>query len=130
MPFAVDIQQIAPVIPVANVKDAIDWYQRALGFQSGYINRDDSDAAGDSWNYALLENNAVQLHLSKIDAGDATLSSPGNCYLFVKDIRGLHKHLTEMQAGVGPLQAMPWGQLECWLHDPDGNRLVLSANEE
>ncbi|TWU09669.1 Glyoxalase-like domain protein [Symmachiella macrocystis] len=129
MSFVANIQQIVPVIAVANVKDAIDWYQRALGFKAGFINRDAADETGETWNYALLDNNGAQLHLAKIVSDDATLSSPCNCYLFVENIFALHEHLTTLQADVTPLQAMPWGNLECWLHDPYGNRLVLSAEE-
>ncbi|WP_339907111.1 VOC family protein [Symmachiella dynata] len=129
MSFAANIQQIAPVIAVANVKDAIDWYQRTLGFKAGFINRDAADETGASWNYALLDNNVAQLHLAKIVADDATLSSPCNCYLFVENIHAIHEHLSAMQADVTPVQAMSWGNLECWLHDPYGNRLVLSAEE-
>ena len=96
---------------------------------AGFINRDTADETGESWNYALLDNNSAQLHLAKIVSGDATLSSPCNCYLFVENIHALHEHLTALQTEVSPLETMPWGNLECWLHDPYGNRLVLSAEE-
>lgn len=121
------ISQIAPVLPVSDVKAAIDWYGRALGFEPGHINREEGDVSGASWNYALLDKDDSQLHLARTVVDDATLSSPANCYLFVSDMKALHAHLAAMGANVSGVQEMPWGSAECWLHDPDGNRLVLSA---
>ncbi|MDP6358990.1 MAG: VOC family protein [Planctomycetota bacterium] len=117
----------APVFAVADVKSAINWYSRALGFTPQYVNREEGDEAGISWNYALIENDAVEIHLARRSQDDATLSSPSNCYLFMEDVHTLHGHLSAMDANVTALEHMPWGNTECWLHDPDGNRLVLSA---
>jgi len=120
--MSADIRQIAPVLPVADVRAAAAWYERALGFQVGFVNED-----GGQCNYALLDRGGLPLHLSRIDPNDPTLRAPANCYLYVDAIEPLHQHLMEIGANVGELQTMPWGQRECWLHDPDGNRLVLSA---
>lgn len=120
------IERIAPVLTVADVKMAIDWYGRALGFNPFYINREEGDESGASWNYALLGNGDTEIHLGRTVADDATLSSPSNCYVFVSDIETLHKQLSAMAAEVAEIMEMPWGSLECWLHDPYGNRLVLA----
>ena len=121
-----EISNIAPVLTVSDIKAAIGWYDAALGFSSLFINREDGDETGGSWTYALLQNGDAELHLCRAVADDATLSSPSNCYVFVRDIGPLHQHLSAMGANVSALEEMPWGTLECWLHDPDGNRLVLS----
>jgi uncharacterized glyoxalase superfamily protein PhnB len=120
------VRLAAPVFAVTDVKAAIDWYSDALGFASKYVNREEGDDTGISWNYALLENDSVEIHLSRKLQEDETLSSPSNCYLFLNEIDSLHEHLTQMNANVTDLEKMPWGNTECWLHDPDGNRLVLS----
>lgn len=125
--MAAKIDRIAPVLTVTDVKAAIDWYARAFGFAPGYVNRDDGDETGASWNYALLETGGTEIHLCKTVADDVTLSSPSNCYVFVSDINASYKHLSAMGADVAQVTEMPWGSFECWLHDPYGNRLVLSA---
>ena len=123
-----NILNISPVLTVADVKAAIAWYGRAFGFSPTYINRDD-DETGESWNYALLEVGDREIHLCKRLASDATLSSASNCYFYVADVRSLHKQLSEMGADITEPEEMPWGNVECWLHDPDGNRMVLSCPE-
>ena len=120
------IRRIAPVLTVSDVKAAIDWYGRALGFKPGYINRAAGDETGASWNYALLDNGDTEIHLCRTVAEDDTLSSPSNCYVFVSDIEAWHKHLSAMATDVAEIMEMPWGSVECWLHDPYGNRLVLA----
>jgi catechol 2,3-dioxygenase-like lactoylglutathione lyase family enzyme len=120
------VRLAAPVFAVADVKAAIDWYSNALGFAPKYINREEGDDTGISWNYALIENDTVEIHLARKLQEDETLSSPSNCYLFLNEIHSLHEHLTKMNANVTDLGKMPRGNTECWLHDPDGNRLVLS----
>ena len=122
-----NISRISPVFAVEDVKAAIAWYGQAFGFSTTYINRHDGDEAGDSWNYALLTTNNREIHLCKRLTNDETVSSPSNCYFFVEDIHALHAHLSQMGADVTDLQEMPWGNIECWLHDPDGNRMVLSC---
>jgi uncharacterized glyoxalase superfamily protein PhnB len=122
-----NIRRISPVFAVEDVKAAIDWYGRALGFAATYINRDDGDDSGESWNYALLAAGDKEIHLCKKISNDATLSSASNCYFYVDEIRTLHGHLSRIGADVTDLMEMPWGNVECWLHDPDGNRMVLSC---
>lgn len=119
--------RISPVFPVAKVKEAIEWYRIALGFLPMFINDQDEDETGASWVYAILKNGDLEIHLCQIQPDDETLSSPSNCYLYVDDIQSLHAHVSSLEAQVTALMEMPWGNLECWLHDPDGNRIVLSA---
>ena len=118
--------RVAPVLTVGNLKAAIAWYREALGFEPVFINRADGDQTGESWVYALIDHDDAQIHLSKIVRDDRTLSSPSNCYVYVEQIEQLHDRLQELGADVTAVEEMPWGNRECWLHDPDGNRLVLS----
>ena len=121
------INRISPVLSVSNIKEAIDWYGKALGFLPTFINDQDEDEIGTSWTYALLKNGEAEIHLCKLQPNDETLSSPSNCYLYVDDIQTLYAHLSSIDANVTELMKMPWGNMECWLHDPYGNRLVLSS---
>ena len=125
-----NVNRISPVLPVSKVKEAIEWYEQALGFSLSFINDQDEDEIGDSWTYALLENGNSEIHLCKIQPNDETLCSPANCYLYIEDIQPVHTHLSSMDANVSDVMEMPWGNLECWLHDPDGNRIVLSSPGE
>ena len=122
-----EIDRVSPVLSVSDVKEAIEWYDRALGFTPSFVNREEGDGTGTSWNYALLDNNDIEIHLGKRVTDDQTVSSPSNCYMFVRNINTLHAHLLGLNADVSELTEMPWGNVECWLHDPYGNRLVLSA---
>jgi len=99
-----------------------------LGFESIFINRDDEDTTGKSWTYALLDGGGVSIHLCRVVPDDATLNSPTNIYVMVSNVRDLHARLQAADANVTELQEMPWESLECWRHDLDGNRIVLSDN--
>lgn len=121
------INRIAPVLAVADVKAAIDWYEKALGFLPSFINEQGEGKAETSCNYALLETGGAEIHLCINQPNDETLSSPSNCYLYIDDIQALHTHLLVMGANITELNEMPWGNMECWLHDPYGNRIVLSS---
>ncbi len=114
------INRISPVLPVSNIKEAIDWYGKALGFSPTVINDQEEDKIGHSWTYALLESGGIEIHLCQTQSNDETLSSPSNCYVYVQDIEALHTHLLVMNANVSDLTEMPWGNRECWLHDPYG----------
>ncbi len=122
-----DTNLAAPVLVVSHLKEAIQWYSDALGFTTTYINREEGDETGKSWNYALICNADVELHLCAEDASDPVLSSPSSCYLFLNEIEQLYHHLQELNADVSDLKTMPWGNTECWLNDPYGNRIVLSC---
>ena len=63
------IRRIAPVLTVSDVKAAIDWYGRALGFKPGYINR----AAGDE--------TAAYRRMSKLAAPDDKGYAPAHLWL-------------------------------------------------
>ena len=122
-----NLSRISPVLTVADVKTAIDWYGRAFGFRPTYVNRLEGDDSGESWNYALLETSDREIHLCQRLPSDETLSGPANCYFYVDDVHALRKHLSAMGADITEPEEMPWGNVECWLHDPDGNRMILSS---
>lgn len=121
----VTLDRVVPVFPVADVQAAVSWYQAALEFEASFIYQDNESDA--SWNYAVLINDSVEIHVSKKLTNDETLTSPANCYVFVIDIEPLHRHLVQVGTDVSELEELPWGNVECRLHDPDGNRLVLSC---
>lgn len=116
------IVRVSPVLPVQDVRSAIGWYEANLGFQATFVN----DEVGDCV-YGLLGAGQLEIHLCKRQLDDDTLRGPANCYFYVDDLRSLHTHLMAQGVDVDELSEMPWGSLECWLHDPDGNRIVLSC---
>ena len=118
-----------PLICVDDVEASSLWYQQLLDLTSGHGGRD--------YERLLSQGSLVlQLHRWDVDhqhgpLGDSTLRPYGNGVLLwfrcddfdaaVARARGLHAqivkepHLSEN------------GNWECWLHDPDGYKLVLTS---
>jgi len=120
------IRSISPVLSVNNIKESISWYKEQLDFKEIYINKEENDSTGESWNYALLECNGVEIHLALRSNSDKTLSSPTNIYMFINEISNLHKKLKANNCNISNLENMPWGNLECSLTDINENKIVLS----
>ena len=120
------IHRVTSVLPVSDVQAAIDWYKHSLGFSATIIH---NDAESDVPIYALLTTGQVEFHLCRRIEDDPTLCSPANCYLYVDGIEEIHARLIELNADMSDPVEMPWGNVEVQLHDPDGNRLILSQPE-
>jgi len=103
-------------IPVADSKEAADWYEKHLG-----LNR--VSPGGD----VMLLGNGMWMFLSRspgqtsnFEGGDGSVISP---FTFeTEDISTLHRSLTMSGICVEPIEDFGGCGLKFWFKDPDGNK--------
>lgn len=108
-------EQLVPILKVAAVQSALDWYGR-LGFVKEFEHRFSEDFPA----YVGITRDSMAIHLSE-HAGDATPDTL--MYLYVDDVDAIAK---EFDADV---EEQPWAR-EVELTDPDGNRLRIGTRTE
>ncbi|HVZ47643.1 MAG TPA: VOC family protein [Gemmatimonadaceae bacterium] len=104
-----------PMLPVADLRQAIDFYVDVLGFRLGF----------NAGTYGGVRRDAIEIHFFRTSAAD--LAERSGCRIEVTDIRGLYRAFRD--AGViapgGDIAAQPWGTTEFTVRDPDGNALTF-----
>lgn len=107
---------------VKNLKAAVDWYQRALGFQALYT------VPEFGWCEMASQTQGVRIGLSEIPVpgvNGAALLNFG-----VVDIKEAHRRLTAEQVHIeGPIQEIIGMTKLLTFYDPDGNRLMLYESQ-
>lgn len=116
---------VQPVLPVADVAAAAEWFCRVLGFDVDFLHGEPPVHGrvklGDrSWG------DPIYIHLS---LAEGEIRPSGQTRLHVgRNIDGLHAHA--VRSGATVLQApvdQPWGLREFTLQAPGGHRLVLGS---
>lgn len=104
-----------PMLPVANVRRAIDFYVDVLEFKL------DFNAGG----YGGVRRDAIEIHFWRTD--DPSLPRNSSCRIEVTEIRKLYS--AYRARGVvppdGDIAATPWGTTEFKVKDVDGNVLTF-----
>jgi uncharacterized glyoxalase superfamily protein PhnB len=121
------IHGLQPVLPVADVAAAVDWFCRVLGFAVDFV-------LGEPVNYARVKlgdgswGAPVYIHLQQTTL--AVLPC-GETRLHVgHDIDGLHAHALAQGARVLlPPTSQPWGLREIVLQGPAGHAIRLGAED-
>lgn len=112
------------MLPVANLRRAIDFYVDVLGFRLGF----------NAGSYGGVRRDAIEIHFARTDAAPATGSAgaPGpaersGCRIEVTEIRKLYTEFREKGVldPAGDIAAQPWGTTEFTVRDPDGNALTF-----
>jgi uncharacterized glyoxalase superfamily protein PhnB len=102
---------------VRNVLVAIEFYERALGFETVVT-------MGEPPNFALLVNGAVGLGLAEV--GAPAVADIACCYIDVDGVEALHDRCVEGGARIAnPLTRHPWGNYDFVVADPDGHQLAF-----
>lgn len=103
------------MLPVANLRRAIDFYVDTLGFRLGF----------NAGSYGGVRRDAIEIHFARTEV-DAPRERSG-CRIEVTEIRKLYSEFKER--GVidpgGDIAAQPWGTTEFTVRDPDGNALTF-----
>ena len=104
-----------PMLPVANLRRAIDFYVDVLGFRLGF----------NAGSFGGVRRDAIEIHFSLADAG--TPGERSGCRVEVTEIRRLYsafraKGVIDPLGDIGP---KPWGTTEFTVRDPDGNALTF-----
>jgi uncharacterized glyoxalase superfamily protein PhnB len=110
------LTRIAPEFPVANLRDAIEYYERKLGFRT--VMR---MPAGD---YAVLERDDVAIHLFQRE--DRKLL-PVGIHVFATDLDALWSELKANGAKiVQDIETKPWGNRDFRIRDDSGNEIKFT----
>jgi uncharacterized glyoxalase superfamily protein PhnB len=119
--MVVTFDRVAPVLPVRNVRDALEHY-RNLGFTTHAYDE------GDDPIYGFLEWGPVALHLARCPDLEPSKNTSA-CYLYVDDADALCERWR--QAGVGGRVDAPrdtdYGLREFVHVDRDGNLLRIGS---
>ncbi|MFI5310166.1 MAG: bleomycin resistance protein [Gemmatimonadales bacterium] len=104
-----------PMLPVANVRKAIDFYVDVLEFKLAFN-------AGE---YGGVRRDAIEVHFWHTD--DRTLPPNTSCRIEVTEIRKLYSAYRERGVihKAGDIEAKPWGTTEFAVMDVDGNCLTF-----
>src|SRR5579871_761212 len=70
-----------PVFPVADVAASIDWYRRMFGFEPRVVNPPGDEVPV----YAVLDRDAVSIHLLQSDEAPHGLAAPVQAQFWIED---------------------------------------------
>ncbi|MBL8688342.1 MAG: VOC family protein [Rhodospirillaceae bacterium] len=108
----------ASVFTVAEVPPSLRFYVEKLGFTIDF-------QMGEPATYAIIERDAVQLHLMP-KAQDPRGLGTSSIYVFTAGVDALHAHLVARGC---PIEVAPenfsYGMREMSVRDPDGNRVTF-----
>jgi len=114
----VKLSRIAPELPVADLDDAIKYYEQRLGFQVL-----SQMPAGD---YAIVGRDDVAIHLFKENGRS---SSPVGIHIFTEGLDELHAELQKRGASVSQgIVRKPWGNRDFRVHDDSGNEIKFTES--
>ncbi|MDA1081384.1 MAG: VOC family protein [Gemmatimonadetes bacterium] len=104
-----------PMLPVANLRQAIDFYVDVLGFRLGF----------NAGAYGGVRRDAIEIHFFRTD--EASAGERSGCRIEVTEIRRLYSDFRErgVVAPADEIVAKPWGTTEFTVRDPDGNALTF-----
>jgi uncharacterized glyoxalase superfamily protein PhnB len=119
------IKRAAPQLLVAELGDALAFYEHRLGFNVDFVYDDF---------YAAVSRDGATIHLKcapKLAAERAHRRSGEHldAFLDVSGVRDLHEEFTRRGVSViTPLEERPWGALDFSVEDPDDYILCFSES--
>jgi uncharacterized glyoxalase superfamily protein PhnB len=114
-------QNIVPVLKVADLARAIDFYTKTLGFAVAW--QAANDGGGEN---AMLHAGATSLLLSTGSHLGADPKFTGTLYFNMEQVREFFEQVREKVEIVWPLEEMEYGQTEFGIRDPDGYTLAFA----
>jgi uncharacterized glyoxalase superfamily protein PhnB len=112
-----------PTLPVLDLRDAIDFYERA-GF-GVRVYKEDEDDPGDGFAFVNYDGQIV-FDLDVVDIDPAR--NRAGCYLIVQDVDGWHARMAGDGLPVTALEDQPWGMREFALTDQWGNNIRIGRS--
>jgi uncharacterized glyoxalase superfamily protein PhnB len=105
--------RIAPEIPAADLRTALDYYEQKLGFR----------LAVETPDYAIVERDGVAIHLF----ADRQSSSCAGLHIFTSALDELYAELERRGAHISQtIERKPWGNREFRVKDASGNDLKFT----
>ncbi len=125
---------LSPYLVVKDADAALDFYQRAFGFQKKMAIPGPDGRTGHAemvWQDALImfgSECASTEHNMKSPATSG-VESPVGLYVYCEDVDALYAQAIKAGAkSVKPPQTMFWGDRMCSVHDPDGHHWSFATN--
>ncbi|MEO8316031.1 MAG: VOC family protein [Pseudomonadota bacterium] len=116
-----NFKDVMPVLRVADLQRAIDWYTGTLGFV--LLWRSPNDGGGEN---CVLREGSVKLMLSTgAHLGDKPVFT-GTLYFNTPGVAAFYDRIREKVEMVWPLQKMEYGTTEFGIRDPDGYVLAFA----
>jgi catechol 2,3-dioxygenase-like lactoylglutathione lyase family enzyme len=112
-----------PVLRVADLQRAIDWYTRVLGFDVSW--RSPNDGGGEN---CMLRAGESRLMLSTGSHLGDKPAFTGTLYFETNGVRDLYARVRDQVEIVWPLELMEYGALEFGVRDPDGYLLAFAEH--
>lgn len=116
------------VIPVGDIYEIIEWYERVLGFETRYIHGSGKRGETEDFaNYAIVGRDLVEVHFI-MDEGGAiwTRSGTGFLSLRVRDIEAVYAGVKSQGIPISrELQCENWPARGFNLKDPSGNEVHI-----
>src|SRR5262245_4121286 len=108
------LSRVAPELPVSDMAEAIQYYEKKLGFRLVMEMPD----------YAVVERDDVALHLFHNHAGT---SSPVGIHIFTYQLDELEAELQRNGVMLSqPIMQKPWGNRDFRVSDQSGNELKFT----
>jgi uncharacterized glyoxalase superfamily protein PhnB len=116
-----DLKRIVPVLKVADMQRAVDFYTDVLGFMVCWRAAGD----GDGENCMLQAREADLLLSTGSHLGDNPQFT-GTLYFHMAGVRQFFEDIKDKVDIVWPLETMDYGQTEFGIHDRDGYTLAFA----
>jgi uncharacterized glyoxalase superfamily protein PhnB len=111
--------RIAPEMPAANLREAIEYYVENLGFELA--------SAMPDGEYAIVERDGVAIHLFRDSSPDGARHPGVAAHVFVDGMEGLYAELAARGAEIAQaVERKPWGNRDFRVRDPFGNELKFT----
>jgi uncharacterized glyoxalase superfamily protein PhnB len=112
-----NLLRIAPELPVANLRESLEYYTEKLGFETVM-----EMSAGD---YAIVERDGVAIHL--FQAAHAAGGGRVSLHVFTEGLEELQEELQRRGADViQTVSRKPWGARDFRVRDDAGNELKFT----
>jgi uncharacterized glyoxalase superfamily protein PhnB len=110
------LSRIAPEIPVSNLREAIEYYERKLGFRVAM-----EMPVGD---YAIVERDDLALHLFQ---DDTRSHSPVGLHIFTHELEQLREEIVQRGTRLSQeIMQQPWGNRDFRVTDDWGNEIKFT----
>ena len=113
-----------PVLGVADMSRAADWYTRCLGFQVCWLKP--NDGGGEN---CMLEAGKINLLLSTGSHLGGKPSFTGTLYFEISGVEEYFARVSPKVEVVWPLESMDYGTLEFGIRDLDGYLLAFAQDK-
>lgn len=109
-----------PTLPVADMNEALAFYERAGFGVRVYSNGTDAEPG-----FAFVDYDGQSVFDLDAIAELAPATNHAGCYLVVNDADAWHARMVDAGLTVTPIADQPWGMREFALDDPSGNHIRI-----